>query len=44
MLFAFLFKIMGANFDDSNSFALRDLYDDDHNDYRKMPKSLIYIL
>ena len=45
VLLAFLFKIMGANFEDDSTFGKGDDgYDDDHGDYRLMNETLIYLI
>lgn len=43
VLLAFLFKILGANFEDDDTFDFGD-YDDDHGDYRMMNQPLIYFI
>ena len=43
VLLSFLFKILGANFEDDDTFAFED-YDDDHGDYRMMNEPLIYLI
>jgi hypothetical protein len=43
VLLSFLFKILGANFEDDNTYDYED-YDDDHGDYRMMSEPLIYLI
>ena len=43
VLLAFLFKILGANFEDDDTFDFKD-YDDNHGDYRMMNEPLIYLI
>lgn len=40
---AFLFKILGANFEDDDTFDFKG-YNDDFGDYRMVNPSLIYII
>ena len=48
ILLAFLFKILGANFEDDDTFARGEPddggYDDNHGDYRMMNETLIYLI
>ncbi len=42
-LLSFLFKIIGANFEDDDTFNFSE-YDDNFGDYRMMNQSLIYLI
>ena len=48
ILLAFLFKILGANFEDDDTFVRGEPddggYDDNHGDYRMMNETLIYLI
>jgi hypothetical protein len=43
LLFAFLFKILGANFEDDDTFDYNK-YDDNHGDYRNINQYVIYFI
>jgi len=43
ILLSFLFKILGANFEDDDTFDYKG-YNDDFGDYRMMSEPLIYLI